>query len=154
MAKKTVKSPVDSDIARKIWLAGVGAYGRVLSETQERVGKLAGSANEAFDQLVSSGEAVEDTVRARIAQSGASERVVSLVDTVAKQAKAQREALEERIGSVRKSVVDTLSPYSFLALVKRVDALEAEVAKLKGTAKKTSTRRPVRKATTSRKKAA
>jgi polyhydroxyalkanoate synthesis regulator phasin len=154
MAKKTVKSPVDTDIARKIWLAGVGAYGRVLSETQERVGKIAGSANEAFEQLVSSGEAVEDTVRSRIAQSGASERVVSLVDTVAKQAKAQREALEERIGSVRKTVVDTLSPYSFLALVKRVDELEAAVAKLQGTAKKTSTRRPVRKTTASRKKAA
>jgi len=33
MTKKT-KPAADSDIARKIWLAGVGAYGRVLSETQ------------------------------------------------------------------------------------------------------------------------
>ena len=81
MTKKT-KAVVDTDIARKIWLAGVGAYGRVLSETQDMVGKLAGSANETFDQLVARGEEIEDTVRARIAQTNASERVVSLVDTV------------------------------------------------------------------------
>jgi poly(hydroxyalkanoate) granule-associated protein len=137
MTKKT-KAALDTDIARKIWLAGVGAYGRVLSEAQDRVGKIAGTANQTFDQLVASGEEVEDAVRARIAKSGASERVVSLVDTVAKQAKAQREILEDRIGQVRKTVVDTLSPYSIVSLSKQVeklskqvDALQSEVAKLK-----------------------
>jgi len=137
MTKKT-KPAADSDIARKIWLAGVGAYGRVLSETQEAVGKFAGSANETFDQLVANGEKVEDAVRARIAKSGASERVVSLVDTVTRQAKAQRAILEDRIGAVRKTVEDTLSPYSIVTLSKaveklsrQVETLSADVAKLK-----------------------
>jgi poly(hydroxyalkanoate) granule-associated protein len=154
MTKKNLPPPVDTDIARKIWLAGVGAYGRVLSETQNAVGKLAGSANETFDQLVARGEEIEDTVRARIAQTNASERVVSLVDTVSKQAKAQREALEDRIGAVRKTVVDAISPYSIVSLSKaveklsaQVEALQAEVATLK--APKTAPKR-----TTSRKKAA
>jgi poly(hydroxyalkanoate) granule-associated protein len=145
MTKKTIPA-ADNDIARKIWLAGVGAYGRVLSETQEAVGKLAGSANETFDQLVANGEKVEDAVRARIAKSGASERVVSLVDTVAKQAKTQRAILEDRIGAVRKTVEDTLSPYSIVSLSravdklsKQVDTLSAEVARLKAAKpKKTS----------------
>lgn len=135
---KNKKVAADTDIARKIWLAGVGAYGRVLSEAQDRVGKIAGAANQTFDQLVASGEEVEDAVRARIAKSGASERVVSLVDTVAKQAKAQRELLEDRIGQVRKTVVDTISPYSVIGLsrqveklTKQVEALQHEVAKLK-----------------------
>src|ERR1700748_3350781 len=138
MAKKT-KAAVDTDIARKIWLAGVGAYGRVLSETQDRVGKIAGTANTAFDQLVASGEKVEDTVRARIAKSDASERVTALVGTVTKQAKAQREAFEDRLGSARKTVIDALAPYSILTigkhvekLSKQVDALQKEVAVLKG----------------------
>jgi hypothetical protein len=138
MAKKT-KLAADTDIARKIWLAGVGAYGRVLWDAQGAVGKLASSANEAFDQLVVSGEQVEDAVRARIAKSGASERVVSLVDSVTKGAKAQREALQDRIGAVRQTVVDTLSPYSIVALSKQVEALtkqvnllRADVAKFKG----------------------
>lgn len=140
MTKKT--KTTDTDIARKIWLAGVGAYGRVLAETQDAVGKLAGSANQTFDQLVANGEKVEDSVRARIAKSGASERVVSLVDTVTKQAKAQREILEDRIGAVRKNVVDTLAPYSIVTLAKsvekltkQVDVLSAEVAKLKAVKK-------------------
>ncbi|HEY1708404.1 MAG TPA: phasin family protein [Rhizomicrobium sp.] len=147
MTKKNLPAPVDTDIARKIWLAGVGAYGRVLGETQNAVGKLAGSANETFDQLVARGEEIEDAVRARIAQSGASERVVSLVDSVSKQAKAQREALEDRIGAVRKTVVDVLSPYSIVSLSKaveklsdRVETLQAEVAKLKAT--KSAPKRP------------
>jgi poly(hydroxyalkanoate) granule-associated protein len=150
MTKKNLPAPVDTDIARKIWLAGVGAYGRVLSETQDAVGKLAGSANEAFDQLVASGEEIEDTVRTRIAQSGASERVVSLVETVSRQAKAQREALEDRIGAVRKTVVDALSPYSIVSLSKaveklsaQVETLQADVAKLKGA--KATPKRPTGK---------
>jgi poly(hydroxyalkanoate) granule-associated protein len=136
---KKLKPVADTDIARKIWLAGVGAYGRVLADTQDAVGKIAGSATQTFDQLVANGEKVEDAVRARIAKSGASERVVSLVDTVAKQAKSQRAILEDRIDAVRKTVTDTLGPYSIVTLSKsveklqkQVDTLTAEVAKLKG----------------------
>ena len=66
---KAAKLVVDGDTARKIWLAGVGAYGRMFSETQEAVEKFAGSASEAFDHLVARGEAVEDKVRDRISRS-------------------------------------------------------------------------------------
>ncbi len=142
---KTTKPAADTDIARKIWLAGVGAYGRMLTETQSAVGKIAGTANETFDQLVASGEEVEDAVRARIAKSGAGERVVALVDAVTKEAKGRRDALEDRIGAVRKTVADTLAPYSIVALgkqveklAKQVEALSAEVTALKATAKKSA----------------
>jgi len=64
--------------------------------------------------------------------------VVSLVDTVTRQAKAQRAILEDRIGAVRKTVEDTLSPYSIVTLSKaveklsrQVETLSADVAKLK-----------------------
>ena len=40
-AKKTAATGVDTDIARKIWLAGVGAYGRAFTEAQDAAGKLA-----------------------------------------------------------------------------------------------------------------
>jgi polyhydroxyalkanoate synthesis regulator phasin len=146
MAKKT-KPAADTDIARKIWLAGVGAYGRVLWDAQDAVGKLASTANEAFDQLVENGEQVEDAVRARIAKSGASERVVSLVDTVTKGAKARREALQDRIGAVRKTVVDTLSPYSIVTLAKQVESLSKQVALLRSdVAKLKSGKKPSKKA--------
>ncbi|NDD65663.1 MAG: hypothetical protein EBZ36_17060, partial [Acidobacteria bacterium] len=85
--KKTKKTPVvetgvDMDIARKIWLAGVGAYGRAFTEAHDAAEKLAHGASEAFDQLVAKGELVEDTVRDRIAKAPAGKKVASLMDEV------------------------------------------------------------------------
>src|SRR6516225_1992322 len=98
--KKVTKSRDEIDIARKIWLAGVGAYGRVFAETQGALEKLAGNANETFDQLVASGERTEDAVRARIAKSG--DGIERIIGTVSKQVQDLREgwrmALDARIG--------------------------------------------------------
>ena len=140
--KNLTKSRDEIDIARKIWLAGVGAYGRVFTETQGALEKLAGSASETFDQLVASGEKAEDAVRARIAKSGPG--IERIIGTVSKQVQELREgramALDARIGHVRKTVSDTLAPFNVAALAKSVDKLSAqvetlndEVARLKGT---------------------
>lgn len=142
-----VRETDDADIARKIWLAGVGAYGRVFTETQGAVEKLAGSANETFEQLVASGAEIEDAVRTRIAKSGAAERVTSLVETVSKRVKdiplPTPARLDARIGQVRKTVADTLAPFRVVTLTRtidrlnaKVDALSTEVAKLKSAAPK------------------
>jgi poly(hydroxyalkanoate) granule-associated protein len=140
-ARKNAVVTTEPDIARKIWLAGVGAYGRVFTETQGALEKLAGSANETFDQLVANGEKVEDAVRARIAKSGPEvERVVANVSRQMKDLRANRRAaLESRIGAVRKTVGDTLAPFNVAALTKsvdklssEVDALKSEIARLKG----------------------
>ena len=132
---KTTKTPaVDTDIARKIWLAGVGAYGRMYSETQGAVEKLASSANEAFDQLVIKGEEVEDTVREAIAKSPQGEKVVSLVGTATAKVQTfrdeRRAALDARIGKVRKTVTETLAPLNMTALAQAVEKLSAQVETL------------------------
>ena len=146
--KKTAKSHDEIDIARKIWLAGVGAYGRMFAETQGALEKLAGSANETFDQLVANGEKTEDAVRARIAKSGPGAK--RIIDTVSKQVQELREgrrmALDARIGQVRKTVSETLAPFNVAALAKsverlsaQVDSLSAEVARLKAAKTKRAT---------------
>jgi len=132
---KTTKTPaVDTDIARKIWLAGVGAYGRMYSETQGAVEKLASSANEAFDQLVIKGEEVEDKVRDAIAKSPQGEKVVSIVGAATTKVQSyrdeQRAALEARIGKVRKSLGETLAPLNIGALAQAVEKLSAQVETL------------------------
>lgn len=65
-AKSTrTKSPVDraGDLARQIWLAGIGAYGQALDETQEqvtrRVAKVGKETTKLFDDLVSRGNDLE-----------------------------------------------------------------------------------------------
>ena len=132
---KTTKTPaVDIDIARKIWLAGVGAYGRMFTETQGAVEKLASSANEAFDQLVIKGEEVEDTVRESIAKSPQGEKVVSMVEAATSKVQSyrdeQRAVLEARIGEVRKKLGDTLAPLNIGALAQAVEKLSAQVETL------------------------
>ncbi len=50
------------DTARKIWLAGIGAYGRAFSEVQESLSKAGKSTSKAFDDLVQKGEVLETIV--------------------------------------------------------------------------------------------
>lgn len=141
----------DLDIARKIWLAGVGAYGRAFTEAKDSAEKLAHGATEAFDQLVAKGESIEDEVRDRIAKAPAGKKVATLVGDLTKQSKERRAALEERIGKVRKSLTETFAPYNLAALgeavqalTTQVEALTAEVAALKAekAAKKTAPKAP------------
>jgi polyhydroxyalkanoate synthesis regulator phasin len=60
------KKPQHSgDTARKIWLAGIGAYGRAFSEAQESIAKLTDESARVFDDLVAKGEAIEKKVEAQ-----------------------------------------------------------------------------------------
>jgi poly(hydroxyalkanoate) granule-associated protein len=139
-AKKTPKTakktevPADHDVARKIWLAGVGAYGRMFVETQGAVERLATGANEAFDQLVAKGEEVEDKVRETIAKSPQGEKVVSLVETATSKVQSfrdqRRAELDARIGKVRKAVSEALAPLNLAALGQAVEKLSAQVEAL------------------------
>lgn len=151
------------EIARKIWLAGVGAYGRVYQEAAGRVEKVTGAANEMFDQLVEKGEQVEDLVRASISKNETAGKVTDYVEKTTAQVKEVSEArindLEERFETVRKTVMDKVSPFmdkvaplnvfnignQISEMAAKIDALTAEVEALKGAkaapkaAKKTET---------------
>ena len=51
-----------TETARKIWLAGLGAYGRAFSEAQESLARVSGGTSKVFDDLVEKGEQLEQTV--------------------------------------------------------------------------------------------
>jgi len=53
------------DTARKIWLAGIGAYGKAFTEAQESLAKMTDGSSRRFDELVSKGEEIEDAVEAK-----------------------------------------------------------------------------------------
>jgi poly(hydroxyalkanoate) granule-associated protein len=132
----------DAAIARKIWLAGLGAYGRIAAETQGVVEKLSASAHETFEQLVSQGAEVEEKVKATIAKAPQTDTVTHAVETAASRAKTfteeSRLALETSFAKVREAVSESLAPWNLPALgqavdtlTARVDALALEVAALK-----------------------
>ncbi|MFN3959616.1 MAG: phasin family protein [Parvularculaceae bacterium] len=58
----TRKPQPAADTARRIWLAGIGAYGRAFTEAQEQVAKLTGESARVFDDLVAKGEEIERKV--------------------------------------------------------------------------------------------
>ena len=142
-AERTAPKPFfDPDIARKIWLAGVGAYGRAYDEATDAAEKFAEKANHSFDDLVAKGEKIEDVVRARISKAPAGKKVADMVEDITKKTKdvaeTRRAALDARLDDVKKSLGDTFAPFNIAAishaveaLTKQVEALTAEVADLK-----------------------
>ena len=57
MAKDKKRS--NTETARRIWLAGIGAYGRAFTEAQEALKDVTGKGSDVFDELVQKGEMLE-----------------------------------------------------------------------------------------------
>ena len=146
------------EIAKNIWLAGVGAYGKAVEDAQGRLEKAGVEPPKLFRELVKAGTALEDEARE------------ALETTV-----AARSSVEERINRVRENFHNQRPARieDLQALHKKVDQLTRKVDRLakaladqeggsgkrapaKKTAakKKTATRKkaPARKKTASRAK--
>jgi polyhydroxyalkanoate synthesis regulator phasin len=100
------------DFARKIWLAGLGAYGKSVEEAQGRYDKLSAEASKMFDDLVSKGENLEDDARSKF--------------------KSTTSDVENRVSEVRKKLGLDSEPSDqrIEELSAKVDALTEAVAKL------------------------
>jgi len=112
--EKSKVSDKASEIAKNIWLAGVGAYGRAVEDAQDRLEK-AMEPPKLFRDLVKAGAALEDDAR-------------EVLETTA----AARSSVEERINRVRENFhmqrparIEDLN-----ALHKKVDQLTRKVDRL------------------------
>lgn len=56
------KKRSNTETARRIWLAGIGAYGRAFTEAQEALKDVSGKSSDVFDELVQKGEFIEMAV--------------------------------------------------------------------------------------------
>ncbi len=101
-----------SEIAKNIWLAGLGAYGKALDEAQERLDKASKEPPRLFKDLVKKGEALEDEVRETVST-----------------AQSKTSSVEERIRKVRENFNLNLNPRQeeIAELNDKVDALTAKV---------------------------
>ena len=145
-----------SEIAKNIWLAGVGAYGKAVEDAQGRLEK-AMEPPKLFKDLVKAGAALEEDARDAARESTAS----------------ARHSVEERINRVRENfqMQKPARMEDIAALQKKVDQLNRKIDKLtkalnekgilespkrkKAPAKKTAARKktPAKKKPTGRKKA-
>ena len=120
------KIPSDRDTIRKIWLAGIGAYGRAVTEAKGAVDSLAGKSSEVFDDLVQKGEMLET-----VGKYKASELVGKGSDLVGKGKAAVEDItpdfeIDERIAKMRARLTGAAEKRDD-RLAARVDQLEAKL---------------------------
>lgn len=147
------------DVAHKIWLAGVGAYGKAYDVATEGVGKVSEQGEVLFEDLVARGEEIENDVRARLSSNSAISKMTEQMNRVAEEAEKirgrvreatspateavskfqaeQRERLEARMERMREAL--GLSEFSLKAkkaekLHSKLDELEEQVAELRADA--------------------
>jgi polyhydroxyalkanoate synthesis regulator phasin len=106
------------DMARKVWLAGIGAYGKGYEEVKGRFEALSTDSNKLFDELVIKGEKLETEGKDKVKE-------------VKTKVAAQTE-IETRIETVRNKLGlnNTDSDKKIEELSDKIDALTAAVAKL------------------------
>ncbi len=123
------------DVAHKIWLAGIGAYGRAYTEARDGALKLNAGTSEFFDDLVKRGEAIEGDVVSRIASnerlSSAGARVAKVANTASRISQKQRERLETRMERMRSALGFGKKNSKVDALHAKIDRLEEEIAAIR-----------------------
>ena len=127
-----------SEIAKNIWLAGLGAYGKAFDEAQDRLDKVSKEPPRLFKDLVKKGEELEDEVR----------------DSLANIRQTSTSSVEERIRKVRENFHFNLTGRSteldeinrkLDALTRKVEALSKALAADKKPARKAPRKAPARK---------
>ena len=84
--EKSKVTDTAGEIAKNIWLAGVGAYGRAVDEAQDRLEKAGMDTPKLFKDLVKAGAALEEEAREAVEDS-----------------RSARNSVEERINKVREN---------------------------------------------------
>lgn len=103
-----------SELAKNIWLAGLGAYGRAYDDAQEVVEKASKESPRLFKELVDKGNKLEAQAREKLGD----------VSSIGKTA-----SIEERISKMRASLGfgHTASADDIERLEKKLDALSKKV---------------------------
>ena len=102
-----------SEIAKNIWLAGLGAYGKAVDDAQDRLERVTRQPPRLFRDLVKKGEALEEEVR----------------ESLSNARDAGRESVEERIRRVRENFSFSTESQSedLAAILDKLDALTKKV---------------------------
>lgn len=144
MAKKTTKKTAKAnfaelesqtrDVAYKIWLAGVGAYGRAFEGVAESATKVAEGSTEMFEDLVKRGAKIEGEMKTRLSNNEtltrASGTVAKAAEVVTDLQEKATEQLEARMERMRSLLGLPRAGDATSALHSKIDRLEDEIAQL------------------------
>jgi hypothetical protein len=136
-----------SEIAKNIWLAGVGAYGKAAGEAQERLEKAGRDTPKLFKDLVKAGEALEEEAQEEPSvKRSSSSSVEERINKVRENFMLNRPGRADEISSLHEKV-DLIS--------KKIDILTAALTEqgvIKATKKAASKKPAARKKAAARAK--
>ena len=121
-----------TEMAYKIWLAGVGAYGKAYDTAVAGANVLNRQSADVFEDLVKRGSEIDHDVRAKLAAdervAGASRRVSKTIETVRDMQVQARDQFDARLDRMRdllgvKGLADVRQK-----VARQIDRLEDEVA--------------------------
>lgn len=129
------------EASRKIWLAGIGAYGMAFDVARTGANSVNEQSVEMFHDLVERGGNIESEVLTRIgdnkAVSEASQRMRQMVDSSQKFQETVRDRFEARMDRMRDMLGVSSSNPTVDSLARKLENLEDEIAAAtKGTLKK------------------
>ena len=144
--KAAKEDGVSETLARKIWLAGIGAYGKSIADAQEQFGRAGEHTSRRFNELVETGQEIEQQTRAQIEATRerlsrgakgrideARDKLADTRDRISDVAESNTRSVEELIGRVRErmgfdgAMIDRLDH-----LADRVENLTDVVTRLVG----------------------
>ena len=106
-------------LARRIWLAGLGAYGQSLEDAQHQLDRAGGEASRLFQELVAKGQLIEEQSR-----GGIRNRIDEARSAISGRVATNTRSVEDMIRRVRDKVgLDTALSGRLDALARRVDGL-------------------------------
>lgn len=127
------------DMAQKIWLAGLGAYGRAYTEAAENAKKMNTGTTELFEDLVKRGSEIDSEMKTRLASNEtvmkATQSVSKVTETAMRLQREQRDAFEARKQRMRAVLGFKDTSAKADELSKKIDQLEDEIASLSAKAK-------------------
>jgi len=137
--KKTTEKT--EEITRKIWLAGLGAYGQGLDNIQQGYEKMNDQARDFFEELVARGEKLEKETK---------NGVKTTSKKIREQADKNKEMFSEQFSELREKMSSNISVPSF-DKDELLEELHAKISKLTDTLSKlikpaASKKAPVKKA--------
>jgi len=123
MSSDDKKKRKSNETARRIWLAGIGAYGRAFTEAQGALKEVTGKSSDVFDDLVQKGEMIEKVVEHKGRE---------LLDkSVAGDIDVPSLEIDERIKRMRARLSKSLTTHSSAeanpSTAQRLDAIEAKI---------------------------
>jgi len=106
-------------LARRIWLAGLGAYGTSMEDAQGQLGRAGEEASRLFQELVEKGQRIEEQSRATLRN-----RLDEARHRISERAQNNTRSVEEMIQRVREKIgIDAAVAAPLDALTQRVEGI-------------------------------